>query len=314
MKTVAQFFSLLVKGVFVGAVDVLPGISGGTIALAFGIYNDLIHSINQLKIKSIGSIVTGKFQKFWNESNGTFLVPFFSGVLIGIFALARVIEWLFDHYSVFIWSFFLGLLFFSIYHLMKQIRLSTKSFFQLFVAAGLSFGVSCLGPIDGNPHYAYLFFCGAIGIVAMVLPGISGALILIILGVYPLIIERVNHFSTYFLQFDNPLFIDSLLVLSIFLVGVLVGLKTFVGLLDYLFHRYQSTSYVVLVGIMIGVLYRIWPWQNNTDNNEVIGNLYQLVWPHQYQDQAHLLGAIILFIMGIFIMGLLKKYGFISFK
>ncbi|MCY4215998.1 MAG: DUF368 domain-containing protein [Flavobacteriaceae bacterium] len=313
MKAVVQFFSLLVKGVFVGAIDVLPGISGGTIALAFGIYNDLIHSINQLKIKSFRFILTGRFQKFWNQSKGNFLVPFFTGVLIGIFTLAKTIEWLFDHYSIFIWSFFGGLLIFSIYYLIKQIKFSVKAFFQLLMAAIISFGISCLGSFDGSPHYLYLFFCGAIGIIAMVLPGISGALILIILGVYPLLIERLNDLSTYFLQFNNPLFIDSLLVLSIFLAGVLVGLKTFVRLLDYLFERYRSTSYAILVGIMIGVLYRIWPWQN-IDKDEVIGNLSQLVWPNQYHHQAHLLGAIIVFIVGISIMVLLKKCGFISFK
>ncbi len=314
MRAVVEFFSLLAKGVFVGAVDVLPGISGGTIALVFGIYNDLIRSINQLKLKSIRFILTGRFKTFWSESNGHFLVPFFTGVLIGIFALAKTIGWLFDHYSIFIWSFFWGLLIFSIYYMIKQIRFSLKIFFQLLIAAIISFGISCLGAIDGSPHYLYLFFCGAIGIVAMVLPGISGALIFIILGVYPLLIERLNDLMTYFLQFNNPLFIDSLLILSIFLAGVLVGLKTFVRLLDYLFEQYLSTSYAVLVGIMIGVLYRIWPWQNIVDENKVIGSLSQLVWPNQYHDQAHLLGAIIVFIAGIGIMILLKQCGFISFK
>ncbi|MCY4161505.1 MAG: DUF368 domain-containing protein [Flavobacteriaceae bacterium] len=314
MKAVKQFFSLFIKGVFVGAVDVLPGVSGGTIALAFGIYNDLIHSIHQFNIKSLGFILNKDFKTFWNQSNGNFLLPFFSGVLIGIFVLARTIEWLFDHYSVFLWSFFWGLLVFSIYYLIKQIKFSIKIFLHLFFAAGLSFGISCIGPIDGSSHYLYLFLCGAIGIVAMVLPGISGALILIILGVYPLLIERVNHFSMYFLQFNNPLFNDSLLVLSIFLAGVLVGLKIFVRLLDYLFQRYQSSSYAVLVGIIIGVLYKIWPWQNHPTDHELTGRLHQLAWPHQYQDQAHLLGAIILFILGLSIMVLLKKTGFISFK
>ena len=313
LKVFKHFFILFFKGIFVGAVDVLPGISGGTIALALGIYHELIYTINRLSLNSLGLLFKGRFSKFWVHINCNFLIPFVLGVLVGIFTLARTIEWLFSHYTVFLWSFFMGLLIISIYYLLRDIKLKRKVLIQLIIAAAFSFGISCLGSVDGNTHYLYIFFCGSVGIIAMILPGISGALILIILGVYPTLIEQVNRFSLYFLQFNNPEFIGSIITLSIFVAGVLVGIKTFARLLDYLFRRYASSCYAILVGIMIGVLYRIWPWQNDSSMS---GNntISQLVWPGQYQDDPNLIAAILLFLFGIIIMVILEKLGFISSK
>lgn len=298
LKIAIRYLLLAIKGLFVGAVDVLPGISGGTIALILGVYSELIHSINSVSLSSLQIFKKKGVITFWKSINGNFLLPFFTGMIVGILALARIIEWLFEEYPVLLWSFFLGLLLMSVFYLLKGVKINSLIVFQLVLSTIITLYLNTLGIANSVDSYLYIFFCGSIGIIAMILPGISGAYILILLGIYTYIIEHINQFTNHFLMFSNPLFVESLTVLLIFLAGVIIGLKLFARLFSTMLKKYPNTSYAILTGVMIGVLYRIWPWQNQIPTLDTDNFKAQLVWPSQYDSEPQILGAILLFLCG----------------
>lgn len=314
LKIAIRYLLLAIKGLFVGAVDVLPGISGGTIALILGVYSELIHSINSISLSSLQILRKKGIVTFWQSINGNFLLPFFTGMLIGILALARIIEWLFEEYPVLLWSFFLGLLLMSIFYLLRGVKINSLIVFQLVLSAIITLYLNTLGVVNSVDNYLYIFFCGSIGIIAMILPGISGAYILILLGIYTEVIEHINQFTNYFLMFSNPLFVESLTVLLIFLAGVIVGIKLFARLFSTMLKKYPNSSYAILTGVMVGVLHRIWPWQNQVAVLDADSFKTQLVWPLQYDSEPQLLGAILLFLFGFSFIIILQNQKLISLK
>ncbi|MDR9828246.1 DUF368 domain-containing protein [Vibrio sp. FNV 38] len=243
-----NYFSTFLKGIAMGAADVVPGVSGGTIAFITGIYDKLLNSIRSINPSLIGTIKQQGFKSAWQTINGTFLVVLFGGVLTSIATLAKLISWLMVSHPIPLWSFFFGLILVSVYHIMRQVKQrDLKTGIALLLGIAFAFVITVLKPLDLEPTSINILFCGAIAICAMILPGISGSFILLLLGMYTPILGAVKG-----AQFD---------VLALFLIGCVSGLLCFSHLLSWLLERYRDLTLTFLTGLMIGTLPKIWPWK-----------------------------------------------------
>lgn len=220
---------VFLKGMAMGLADLVPGVSGGTIALITGIYKELLHSINLITIENLKTIPQKGLFHFLKVVNAPFLFAVFGGILTSVFCFSYLLDWLIVNEPIALWSFFFGLLLSSIVFLFKQIKpLNTQTILLALGGAILAFYLSKLTGNYSNSSYGYLFLSGFIGISAMILPGLSGAYILLILGVYELILSTLRQALGLLTNFDKTLFIETFGTLFIFGLGVLIGL----GLLE----------------------------------------------------------------------------------
>ena len=236
-----------------GAANVIPGVSGGTVALITEIFEELIDSIKSLDLKAIRLLFTGNFKKFANYINLGFLVTLFAGIGIGIFSLARVLDYLFVNYPVYIWAFFFGLILDSVYFMAKTINKWRISVIFTFLA-GTFFAVviSVLHPATANSAYWYLFICGIVAICSMILPGLSGSFVLILMGNYQLVmIDAVNTFN--------------MKVLIPLMIGAGFGLIAFSHVLSWILKKFKDQTLALLTGFILGSLAILWPWKNSFD-------------------------------------------------
>lgn len=283
-----------------GAADVVPGVSGGTIAFITGIYEELIKSISNIGPQLFINLKKEGVKNTWKKANGGFLLSLFIGIAISIFSLMRITNYLLETYPILVWSFFFGLVLASIFYVGKQIE-SWKPKHIVFFILGfvVAFGISLLSPSSDSTSLIYLFFAGSIAICAMILPGISGAFILVLLGAYKNISEAVSNFD--------------LKVIASFGLGAIFGLLTFSRILKWLFKHYQTSTLAVLTGFIAGSLIKIWPWRITTKTIEVkdkIINVSQTpVLPNNYDGEALLLPSISLMIVGIGVILLLEFFG-----
>lgn len=246
-----HYLLVLLKGMAMGAADVVPGVSGGTIAFITGIYDKLLSSINSVNFGLIKVIKKEGIGAAWKKINGTFLVALFAGILISILSLAKALEYLLVNQPVLLWSFFFGLIIASIIYVGKQIKShGIASVVGLLVGAAVVVMVSVMPPLASSGSLPYMFLCGMIAICAMILPGISGSFLLLILGAYPIILNAISNLS------------DNIALLGIFALGCLVGLLSFSRGLKWLLNNYNSITLSVLTGFLIGSLYKIWPWRH----------------------------------------------------
>ena len=194
LRSFFSYLTIIFKGIAMGAADVVPGVSGGTIAFISGIYEELIESIDKINLGVFKVWKTYGFKTAWNSINGTFLVALFSGIAISILSLAKLIKWLLHHEPVLLWSFFFGLVLASILYISKQIKNCSPSVFVAVVLTSvLSYYITLAEPFASPDSPYYLLFCGFIAIIAMILPGVSGAFILLILGAYQTAIDTINN-------------------------------------------------------------------------------------------------------------------------
>ena len=193
-RTIKDYIILILKGMGMGAADVVPGVSGGTIAFITGIYEELINSIKSINLNAIKLFFTGKFAEFWKAINGTFLISVFIGIGISIFSLAKGLEYLLNHFPILVWSFFFGLIVASAIYVARTIE---KWNFGTIIAgiAGIviAYFITIISPAEANTSYLFIFIAGSIAICAMILPGISGSFILVLLGMYKFILEAVGN-------------------------------------------------------------------------------------------------------------------------
>lgn len=235
-----------------GAADVVPGVSGGTIAFISGIYDPLIKSISAFDITLIRLIRKEGFLSAWRAVNGSFLAVLFAGIALSIISLASAISRLLDTQPIAMWSFFLGLILASILLVGKQIRtdswIKTLLFFSLGLVTALT--ISFLNPMNTSDSLLFYFFSGALAICAMILPGISGSFILVLLGSYQAILDAVND--------------RNLLLLGTVALGAVIGLLSFSKLLKWLFSNYKNLTLSVLVGFIAGSIPKVWPWKNSS--------------------------------------------------
>lgn len=239
---------LYLKGIAMGSADVVPGVSGGTIAFITGIYTELLDSIKAVNLQALIILFKQGPKAAWKAINGTFLVTLLAGILTAILTLAKVIHYLLDQYAVLLWSFFFGLILASSLHMAKQIKhWQPTTFMALFVGALIAAIISIASPTSIEASYLNIFIAGSIAICAMILPGISGSFILLLMGLYAPVLAAVKGF-----QLD---------IMLIFALGAVLGLMLFSRLLSWLLHHYQDLMFSLLTGFMLGALLKVWPWK-----------------------------------------------------
>ena len=298
---------LYFKGLLMGAADIVPGVSGGTMALITGIYKELIESIDQLNFKQLLVLRKEGFVAFWQSVNGPFLLPLFLGIASGILFLSGGITYLLEHQPILLWSFFFGLILASIYTLINQFALKTTTHYALlFTGFMIAYGITQLSPAGTSNNLLYLFFSSMIAIIAMILPGISGAFIFILLGVYEEVLATVKGAIAVLLDFDLVNFKTIYTKVIVIGLGIVVGLKLFSRLLTWLFNHRKEATLSVLIGFMIGALPKIWPWKIEQKNGEQI--IFTNTNPLQFEGDPQLGMAIALVVMGAAALILLERF------
>ena len=300
-----RYLILYLKGMLMGAADLVPGVSGGTIALITGIYKELLESINSISLSNLKLWKQQGLKSVWKKINGPFLIAVFGGILSSILLLSRLLEWLIENHPLVLWSFFFGLLIASIIYLFRA-ELSFSMLNVLYVCFGavISFLVTQLNGGANQSSLWYLFLSGFIGISAMILPGLSGAYILVVMGVYQTVLSNVRLAQDLIFNFDQTQFINTASILGVFILGILVGIKVFAKFLSWLLNHYPQRSIAVLVGLMIGALYKVWPWQN-TVADSVKETLAVL--PHKYNGDPQILIVITWMLIGFGILFLIER-------
>ena len=289
-----------------GAADVVPGVSGGTIAFISGIYEELIESLNNINSAAFKELKSKGFKHTWDKLNGAFLLALMSGILTSIFSLAKGVEWFLEHHPILLWAFFFGLVAASIVYISKQIKATLwdlaglKVFLAITIGGSIAYFITTLNPVEASDSNLFLFFAGALAICAMILPGISGAFILVIIGAYGPVLEAISNRD-----------IKTILVIG---AGTIVGLLSFSKLLKWLFKTYHQLTLAVLTGFMIGSLNKIWPWKValtyrlNSKGMEVPLN-EKSISPFNYEGDPQFLQAIGLMLFGFLIILFLEKIG-----
>jgi putative membrane protein len=247
-RSLSAYLELTVKGFCMGAADVVPGVSGGTMAFILGIYEELIKSIKSFDLVFLKRLLSLRVKDALDHASWQFLAAIGLGILIAIFSLARLLGWLLQNQPVLIWSFFFGLIVASLLTVGKHIDKWTPTIFA-WTGLGTLFTYFLVGMVPAKTPDAawFLFMSGAIAICAMILPGISGAFILVLLGKYHYVLDAVNN--------------RDILTLVLVAAGAGAGLVTFVRLLNWLFSRYHDLTIALLTGLMLGSLRKVWPWK-----------------------------------------------------
>jgi putative membrane protein len=300
-RTLKEYAIISLKGIAMGAADSVPGVSGGTIALIAGIYEELIATISGVNLSLFTTLRKEGFSAFWKQLNGNFLVALFAGILISFVTFMRLAKYLIENHPILIWSFFFGLIVASVYFVGKQIkRWNFASILAFILGAAVAYYVSQLPSMADTDNSLFLFFAGAIAICAMILPGISGAFILVILGAYKTLSDALHDFDVK--------------KIAIFSVGALVGLLSFSHILKWLFKHYHNVTLALLTGFIFGSLNKIWPWKEVlTWRKDSKGNAIPLVEksisPLSYDGDPQLLFAICLMLVGFLTIFILEKLG-----
>ncbi|HNP68291.1 MAG TPA: DUF368 domain-containing protein [Aequorivita sp.] len=308
-----QYLTVTAKGLAMGAADVVPGVSGGTIAFISGIYEELIETIHNLDLGFFKIWKKEGFLKAWKHYNLGFLLGLFSGVFISIISLAKLITWLLEVYPIMVWSFFFGLVIASIVYVGKQItswRLAV--IIAMIIASVASYLITIADPVGSPESTWFLFFAGFIAIIAMILPGISGAFILLLLGAYTTVIGIVTQLGEGITTLNSSLFLGALGKLLIFAVGAVIGLKVFSRALNWMFKHHKNLILAVLTGFMIGALNKIWPWKEvlqyrMNHAGEQIPFIERSILPQNYDGNPQILYATLFAIIGFLTIFLLER-------
>tara|TARA_B100000768_G_scaffold180708_1_gene201385 strand:- start:2619 stop:3569 length:951 start_codon:yes stop_codon:yes gene_type:complete len=275
-KHVLSRFSIFLKGMAMGVADIIPGVSGGTIAIITGVYEEFLSSLNNLDLNLLKSLIKGNIKVIWNKYNLSFLSNLLLGILTSMIILSNYITYLIDEHPITLWSFFFGLILSGIFILIRNIKnwkcknsrfIFSPQIYLIIIGCSIALLVQTVNPGNNQINYLYLFMCGMISITAMLLPGVSGAYILVLLGAYETLLitfkEVVKFNSEYFLDFLS------------FVLGALLGIKLFSKFLTWSYKNHKDNTLSCLIGFMIGSLPSLWPWKINTFSNELfLSNLY----------------------------------------
>jgi len=304
-RTFFNYFIITLKGMAMGAADAVPGVSGGTIAFISGIYEELISSISQVNLALLKTLKENGIKSAWKQINGDFLLALIAGIFISFVSFMRLAKYLLEHQPILIWSFFFGLVIASILYIAKQIKQWTfLNILAAIIAAFFAYYITTLPSLANNDNPFFLFIAAAIAICAMILPGISGAFILVLLGAYKTL-------STAFHDFD-------LKNILIFVAGAVTGLLSFSKLLKWLFSNHKNTTLAILTGFIIGSLNKIWPWKETlkwytNPKGVLVPQLEQSILPNKfttlYQLDAQVSTALTLMAIGFFSIIILEKIG-----
>ena len=302
-------FIILIKGVCMGIADIVPGVSGGTIAIITGVYEELLKTINGLDFKILNELKKGNIKKIWKNYNLNFLFFLGFGILSSIIILSHFILIILNDYPVALWSLFLGLISSSIIFLFKsttKLNFNNSKFlipsqiYFLITGLFIALYVQTLSAGNTDINSIYLFFCGMISITAMLLPGVSGAYILVLLGAYETMLITLKEIS----QLNSDYFMNFIS----FVLGALLSVKLFSKLLTWSYENHKDNTLFCLIGFMIGSLPTLWPWKYNIDTNLFLDKLYV---PENYLNNSEFREGVLFFILGISIVLILE---FISTK
>lgn len=290
------------KGMAMGAADVVPGVSGGTIAFITGIYARLLGAIKSVNITALRLLFQKGIKAAWEQVDGTFLLSLFIGIVVSLFSLAKGIEWCFTNYPQLLWSFFFGLIIASSIYILRQVdQWNLPAILGLVIGGAVAYTITVLAPGEAPNEYWMVFLAGSIAISAMILPGISGSFILLLMGMYRHVLAAANDLNIPFLL--------------IFMAGCVIGLLLFSHLLSWTFKNYENLTLAVLSGFMMGSIRKVWPWQNVTatrvnSHGEEVPYLYENVLPSNYVEHPpFLVVCILLLIIGFAVVFLLERLG-----
>ena len=302
-RTVKDYSLITLKGIAMGAADVIPGVSGGTIAFITGIYEELINSIKSINLTALKLLFTGKFAEFWKAVNGTFLLSLFTGIAISIISLAKGLKYLLDHHPILVWSFFFGLVVSSAIYVARTIKnWSFGTIVSGTTGIVIAYFITVITPAEANTTNWFIFLSGAIAICAMILPGISGSFILVLLGMYKFILEAVGNFE--------------LAIILTFLAGAAIGIISFSNILSWLLKKYHNLTIALLAGFMVGSLNKVWPWKEVVEtftdrHGEIKPLIEENVLPATYEqitgNQSFIIGAIALAIFGFILIFVIEN-------
>lgn len=314
-RNIKDYFLITLKGIAMGAADVVPGVSGGTIAFITGIYEELIDTINKIDF-NVFKIAKQKGIKYaWQSINGNFLTALFLGITISIISLAKGIKWMLHNEPILLWSFFFGLVLASIFYVGKQIKTFNFNIIIAIILSSIaSYFLTLAEPFTSPDSPLYLLFCGFVAIIAMILPGVSGAFILLILGAYQTTIDTINDLAQGLLTKDFNLFKEALINFLMLAIGAVLGLKIFSKILNWLFKNYKDFTLAMLTGFMIGSLNKIWPWKKVltwrvNSKGLSVPLTEQSILPSNIVGDNQLEFALILIAVGFVVILLLEKFG-----
>lgn len=329
-----SFLGIAARGLGMGAADVVPGVSGGTIAFITGIYEELLETISGLKFSLIKTWRKEGFMAMWKEGNFRFLFALFSGIIISIASLAVLIEYLLEAYPIHLWSFFFGLILASVWLVGKTVsKWNVTNIIGLLAGIVAAYFITVMTPSEDSSNLFYIFICGSIAVCAMILPGISGSFILLLLGAYTTVLGAASGLISALSASNWDLVFSNGLTLVVFVLGCLLGLISFSKLLNWLFKKAHDLTVAILTGFLIGSLNKIWPWKRilqhfvkheGEPNEEIVPLVEQNILPNAYPEAAkqfnlehgthfpeeHFMWiSIILAIAGIALIIVLERFG-----
>ena len=306
MRKIKDYLMVGVKGACMGAADVIPGVSGGTIAFITGIYDEFVGSIARVDSEAVKLLFKGKIKDFWKHINGWFLLSVLAGIGVSVVSLAGIMQSLLSNHPVQTWAFFFGLIVASSLFILRGIS-GWKALDAGLLALGVVLGVTVctLSPTQTPEALWFIFLSGAIAICAMILPGISGSFILLILGKYQFIMGAISGLVS------GENFVQNLAVMATFMVGAVVGILGFSKFLHWLLARWNKETLIVLAGFIIGSLVKVWPWSNAeaivcSQNPELAmmaeelpaGLPAEVVSQYMASADLHIVGAIVFAVIG----------------
>lgn len=313
-RSLKDYSLITLKGLAMGAADVVPGVSGGTIAFISGIYEELITTIDKLDFGFFSVWKKEGFKTAFNSYNLGFLFALFGGIGISILSLAKLITYLMEYHPLLLWGFFFGLIVASIHYVGKQItNWDWRVILAGIIGIGISYYITIAEPVHSPTSNFYIFLSGMIAIIAMILPGISGSFILLLLGSYTVILGTVRSFVDGLLTMDWEMIKESLLKIILFILGCIIGLKLFSKVLTYLFKNYQNLTLALLTGFMIGALNKVWPWKDvltwRTDSHgKNVPLLEKSILPQHFDGDSKIIFVLLFAIIGFLTIFLLERF------
>jgi len=327
-RTLTDKFFLFVKGLFMGAANKVPGVSGGTVSFVLGFYEELIYSFRKVNRKAFLLLINGRFKSFYQYINGTFLILVLGGSIFSYFSVSLLLDYLIQHYELYVWSSFFGMILGSIYYISKDFNdWRLRNVIGMALGIGLGVAISFMSPAKENDNLWFVFFCGIIGVSGMTLPGLSGSFILILMGNYVLLLvdsvtmlykTMAEVFTGDFSFWDNEERMRYIKIIATFTGGSAFGLVSISHILGYVLKRWHQIVTAVIIGFITGSLGNVWPWkeeiykiengivQLDANGNKVIANFNRYL-PDMATTETWM--AIFYVFVGIGIILLIDKYG-----
>lgn len=316
-RSTKEFIFLYLKGMAMGAADVVPGVSGGTIAFITGIYEELLNTIKGFNLTILTTLKNEGIVATWKETNATFLAVLFAGIFTSVISLAKGITYLLDTYPILLWAFFFGLIVASSIIIGRYIKTwGAKELVAIVVGGVVAFYITVAAPSQIPEGLVYIFLAGCIAICAMILPGISGSFILLLLGAYATVLGSISGLVDGLKAADTEMILEYGINIAVFIGGCIVGIIAFSNFLSWMFKKAYSTTMALLTGFMIGSLNKVWPWKETTQyrtnsHGEEVPFLQTNISPNSFEqltgEPSQLWFAVALCIAGFLLVFVMEK-------